>query len=405
MKTVFIGGFVEPSSEEYIRHISNGAFVSSATAFQKAFLKGFGGENLKIDYIVNAPPVGNYPQMCKKVYIRKNNFLFNQIEGVSCGFLNLAFVKRWFISKSIFRVSKKWIGNQGNDEVLIILYSLLPAYLEAAVKLKNYYKNTKICCIVPDLPNYFSSGDKAINRFLNIINSKAVFKLVPNIDLYVLLTEEMRYPLKIEDKPWLLLEGIYEDNYNENEKNTNIDTPIIKSILYSGTLDSRFGITKLVEAFSAIPDKDAKLIICGPGSEKDLIIEKSKEDKRISYLGILPRKDVLKLQRRVSLLVNPRGNKDDYTKFSFPSKTMEYLASGTPVAMYDLPGMPREYVDYLLLFPDDSIKSMTDVLVKGINMSKDERESFGSRARRFILCNKTSKSQIYRFSKFIKDNL
>lgn len=403
MKILFIGGFVEASSEEYIRRITNGAFVSSATAFQKAFLSGFGGENLQIDYIVNAPPVGNFPQMCKKIYIEKSLFCYNQISGVNCGFFNLAFIKRWSVTKSLYKEAEKWADKNNSDDVLIILYSLLPAYLKAAVKIKEEYKNTKICCIVPDLPNYFSSGHKAINRLLNRMDSNTVYKLIPFIDIFVLLTEEMKNPLHVGEKPWFLLEGIYENGINSIRDTSNQPAQINKSILYTGTLDPRFGISKLVEAFSAIQDKDAKLIICGPGSEKDRIIEKSKEDRRIEYLGILPRTEVLELQKRVSLLVNPRGNRDEYTKYSFPSKTMEYLASGTPVAMYDLPGMPREYQNYILQFPDDSVQSMTDILLKGINMSIEERLKFGNRARQFILEKKTSTKQIMRFTKFIRD--
>ena len=38
--------------------------------------------------------------------------------------------------------------------------------------------------------------------------------------------------------------------------------------------------------------------------------------------------------------VNPRQNNEEFTKYSFPSKTMEYLASGVPVVAYKLDGIP-----------------------------------------------------------------
>ena len=63
---------------------------------------------------------------------------------------------------------------------------------------------------------------------------------------------------------------------------------------------------------------------------------------RIEFLGMLPRTDVLELQSKATILVNPRQPVGDFTKYSFPSKTIEYMASGTPLLMYKLPGIPEE---------------------------------------------------------------
>ena len=41
--------------------------------------------------------------------------------------------------------------------------------------------------------------------------------------------------------------------------------------------------------------------------------------------------------------MNPRSADAEYTKYSFPSKTIEYLATGVPVVMNRLPGIPEEY--------------------------------------------------------------
>mgnify|MGYP003303651866 CR=1 FL=1 len=44
------------------------------------------------------------------------------------------------------------------------------------------------------------------------------------------------------------------------------------------------------------------------------------------FTGKIDRSQVLALQRSATVLVNPRRNNEEYTKYSFPSKTMEYLA-------------------------------------------------------------------------------
>ena len=68
------------------------------------------------------------------------------------------------------------------------------------------------------------------------------------------------------------------------------------------------------------------------------------------------------MQQQATLLVNPRKGHEEYTKYSFPSKTMEYMASGTPTIMYKLPGLPIEYEEYLVLLPDNSQETLTAIL-------------------------------------------
>ena len=54
------------------------------------------------------------------------------------------------------------------------------------------------------------------------------------------------------------------------------------------------------------------------------------------------------LQKTADVLVNPRLNEGEYTKYSFPSKTMEYLSTGRPVVCYKLDGIPDEYDKHLM---------------------------------------------------------
>ena len=48
-----------------------------------------------------------------------------------------------------------------------------------------------------------------------------------------------------------------------------------------------------------------------------------------------------------AVLVNPRPNNEEYTKYSFPSKDIEYLLSGKPTVAFLLDGMPKCYQDFL----------------------------------------------------------
>jgi len=171
--------------------------------------------------------------------------------------------------------------------------------------------------------------------------------------------------------------------------------------LYTGTLNPQFGIVTLLEAFSQIRDPALKLMICGFGEAEEQILQMQKTDPRIIYLGKVDRKAVLPLQRGATVLVNPRQNNEEFTKYSFPSKTMEYLASGVPVVAYKLDGIPDEYDAYLNYVEDNSAESLAKTLTQICNMDETARKEMGKRGAEFVLENKNARVQTRRILELI----
>ena len=126
-----------------------------------------------------------------------------------------------------------------------------------------------------------------------------------------------------------------------------------------------------------------------------------KSDSRIKYWGIMEQKRIFEMQREATLLVNPRNGEAEYTKYSFPSKTMEYMASGTPTVMYKLPGLPVDYEEHLVLIPDNSQEAFTAILKEWGSKEQAELDEFGKHARLFILKNKNSEIQAKRLMNFL----
>lgn len=126
-----------------------------------------------------------------------------------------------------------------------------------------------------------------------------------------------------------------------------------------------------------------------------------KDDSRISFLGQLPRNEVIKWQKKATVLVNPRQNNEEFTKYSFPSKTMEYLSSGIPVVAYKLDGIPDEYDQYIQYVADDSIESLKKKLVEVCEMTREERQELGNIGRNFVLMKKNSTIQVRKIREMI----
>ena len=56
----------------------------------------------------------------------------------------------------------------------------------------------------------------------------------------------------------------------------------------------------------------------------------------------------------MSLLINPRPTDLSFSRFSFPSKTSEYMLSGTPILTTRISGIPQEYDEFLNYIDDES---------------------------------------------------
>lgn len=100
--------------------------------------------------------------------------------------------------------------------------------------------------------------------------------------------------------------------------------------------------------------------------------------------------------------MNPRPSNEEFTKYSFPSKTVEYMASATPVLTTKLPGMPKEYYDYVYLIEEESVAGYKKALSDALNNSDEVLIKKGKEAQRFILENKNYKYQTFRIVELVK---
>ena len=89
-------------------------------------------------------------------------------------------------------------------------------------------------------------------------------------------------------------------------------------------------------------------------------------------------------------------------KYSFPSKTMEYMASGTPVLTTILPGMPKEYYPYVYLLPDESAAGISGMLKQVLSQSDEALFEKGNAARNFVLDTRNNVVQAAKILEMLK---
>lgn len=327
--------------------------------------------------LFNLLPCGSFPQYHKRLFVP--SFSFDE-RGTNLGFCNIKFLRNYFKTAALKKALEQWCLSSGEEKTLFV-YTIAQPLLAAIEKIKQKHKNLHICAIVADLPDMsdLSSKKSLAQKIFSSHKAKGSYLLLSVVDSFVLLTKYMAEYMHI-DKPFCIVEGVStsEESFSSPSYNNNI-----KTVFYAGTLHRKFGILKLVEAFKLIKSPDYRLVICGIGDSENEIKQAVKEDCRIKYYGQLPRGQVLKLQSSATVLVNPRQNNEEFTKYSFPSKNLEYLSSGIPFIAYKLDGIPDEYDEHTAYVADNEISSLSDKIIEICEKSGKERERIGIAAKRF----------------------
>jgi glycosyltransferase involved in cell wall biosynthesis len=276
----------------------------------------------------------------------------------------------------------------------IVLYDVLNVSLCYGSVLGAKLSGKKCIGIITDLPQFMPIAQK--KSFLKLNK-----KLIDLADGYIFLTKEMDKAVNPKHKPHVVLEGHVDANMATREHKPFSDEK--KKVLYAGSLRTIYGIKNLCEAFADCSKENEELHIYGDGDYVPEMRELIKSHANIVYHGNRPNTEVVEGELESTLLVNPRPTEGEYTKFSFPSKTLEYMVSGTPVLSARLQGIPEEYDEYLYYFddkdPDGLKKSLREILDKPTS----ELAERGARSRSFALNNKSNVSQASRIIDLIGD--
>jgi len=387
---VFLGGLFPKEKEAEIIQNSIGYIDSAANKVQWSIVEGLKKNNADVK-IINSLYVGSYPRHYKKMLIKTYEFHHDtNTHNINAGFLNIFALKQYLRYLSLKKHLKRWAAD-GKKNKIIIAYALTSCFVRSLKYIKKINPDVNTVMIIMDLPQYMNLSQKQslIYKTLKKIDMSFINKNLKHNDNGVLCKKDMNEVLNASK--FMVLEGIAPSTTHHQSKfdSNNED----KIILYTGTLNYQFGIKNLLQAFSEIPNDDYKLWICGFGEAANEITELCKSDERITFFGHVSTEKVYELQSEATVMINPRTNEGEYTKYSFPSKTMEYLVSGKPVIMYKLSGIPDEYDEYLHYVEDDSTQALRDKIIEVCSKSAEELYELGQCAREWVLQEKNNAVQ------------
>ncbi len=286
----------------------------------------------------------------------------------------------------LFGIFFKVLFAKGNKKDTVIVCDGLNVAASLAMIPTAAIRGFKTVGIVTDVPCHLSYSNKvSFNQKLNLF-------IMRRFKSYLLLTEQMSEVVNPKNRPYIVLEG-HADSAMEQVEN-NLECKSDKKVcLYAGSLMKIYGIGNLVEGFVKANVPDSELHIYGSGDYTKTLEELAQKYDNVKYMGMAPNSEIVKAEIKATLLVNPRPIGEDYTKYSFPSKNMEYMASGTPVLTTKLPGMPKDHLDYVYLIDDENADGIAEVLADLLSRDPEELWKKGKEAKDFILREKNNVKQ------------
>ena len=330
-------------------------------------------ENLVEVTVLSAPPVGRHNS--SKVLWHRLRETEKEITYSYLNFINFSGLRQICLVVEAFFKTLFWsIGKKKTESAVVC--DVLNASICVAAIMACKITGIQSLGVMTDMPGLMVRFEREQRLPWRTRIATGIIKwCLNNFKKYVFLTEAMNV-VNERKRPYIVMEGM-SDRFMATYKRP-FEAKDIKVVMYAGGLHERYGLKKLTEAFMMLPQENFRLKLFGSGPFVEKLKTKyTKKDSRIQYMGVAP-------------------------KYSFPSKNIEYMASGTPLLTTKLPGMPKEYYPYVFLIENESVEGYAKALERVLAQSDEELYVFGEKAKDFVLEKKNSFEQAKRVIELIK---
>lgn len=343
---------------------------------------------------VSIPPVAAWPRD-KRIVFRGSTRQVSDTLEISCPtFLNLPVLKQITQILGGYVLGAKVLRHKKSD--WIMSYNAYPQVGLAAYWLSKKEKLRHLC-VLADVPFDDRAEQSVLRKAIWALYGGLAWKLIGKISHFVILNQNTAGLLPPESR-YCVIEGAIDPKNYPYECISRHDSRGRKIILYSGALTEYSGILTLIEAVKQLPPDQFVLHIYGNGDIKERILEEAEHSGNVVYCGNVPIEKMRELQANAWLLVNPRKTDNEISRYTFPSKILEYMASGTPVLSTKIDGLPEKYFDFLFLVDADDRDGFFEKILEISQRDEAKIVQFGALAKGFVLREKSWELQAERLA-------
>lgn len=367
---------------------------------ERMLVKGLHQAGLNIESLSMLPTT--VKPYYKRTYTKYCNEIFEDVKISYIVDINIKFIKQLIRSIVIFFFLFNWLFKNKKNDRFIILGSVYPPAAFSVLLLKNFFSFTSIAYI-SDISEFRYEEDivksKSLIRsyLLRIFKSLSIY-YDNKFDAYIFISKYMSDIINTRNKPFIINECLIEMNIGQLQ-NTLEGKSTPPAIMYAGGIFIKYGIGLLIDSMKFI-NNTVELWIFGDGSDIDFVIESTKKDPRIKFYGVVPHSELMPYQAKATLMINTRPSNQGFTKYSFPSKTVEYLASGTQFISTKIESIPPDYHQHIIFIDEENPKGIAKTITHALGIDRELLHKKGMEARIFALENKnyiTKTKNIFEF--------
>lgn len=325
--------------------------------------------------IISSAEIRNFPAG-KKVLFYTKRFSKDGFKGLFIGFINVIILKHLSRFANIFTHANNFLRNQNNG--ILILHGTHTPFMMYAIWLK-FYRNYRIAIVLTDEHGLYVSSDGFIGVLLRRIDVYLMSLFIRKFDYYVCLSNS--FVEKYNLKKALVIPGILNSRLPLKDKSLDDFNDEKFVILFAGGLNKQNGVDMLLEAGFLLKSKEILLCFLGRGELLSDILKAEQKNPQIKYLGVKVGDELAEDFFKADLLINPRPNDKEYTKTSFPSKLIEYMATGIPSLTTRLAGIPDEIEDCFFYIDDVNPSGIADSIDELYKVDIRTRVQVGQRAK------------------------
>ena len=324
-------------------------------------------------FLLSAAPVQIFPITPFKSFDALE-FQENGLPGVMLGASNqrLARHASRFVACLQFtrRMRREWTPD------VVFVHGVHTPFLACAAFLRLF--GIKTIVLLTDAAGVILPTDGLLRRSLKKVDRFVVKALLRAANGVVTLAPALADKLA-PGKPALVVPGIISASWQGDVLRLVKDTANPRfTVTYAGGIEENYGVKVLIEAAALLPNIDFR--VCGRGSYLEKI--STIATANVTLPGFLDQESVANELMSADLLLNPRPSALDFAALSFPSKLLEYLATGRPVMSTRIPSIPPELEGAFYYITQETAEGLAKAIQAVADLSKAARDGFGATAQR-----------------------
>lgn len=340
-------------------------------------------------------PIPSFPN--GKIFLSASSDFISSGRKVSLWpVFNLKILKDLFWGVICFLKITKWKLRTKNGEYKLLVYNIYSPFFPFLYWACRINK-VKIYAMLYDLgvpPKRLNLGRLSMlgYRVCELIAKR----YIPVIDGRIIINEKI-IEYYAPGKDYLLVDGGINRAVISHLFPLRPSTSSQYVFVCAGMLWDQNGTKLILEAMRLIDNSNIKVVFAGQGNDVPLIEQAANNDDRIEYLGMLSLEKLFEVYERADVLLNLRI--EENVDFHFPSKLLEYMATGKTVVSTPIAHAERDYGDYIEILHDVSSNGLASMFLDICQTPKQQLYERGKVTREFMLSKRTWN---YRTSEIIK---